>query len=312
MFDKPGVIRKLKAVRARKVLLQIPEGLKTRAQDLADVLEKAGFQTFLSIEPCYGACDLRGREAKSLGCDALLHIGHSDMGIRTSIPVIYEEYRIEFDPTPLLRRSLRDLKPFKRIGLVTTVQYLSSLAMASLFLRKHGKRIVLGSPTRTSHPGQILGCDYSSARSIESKVDCFLFLGTGSFHPLGLSLEVEKQVYFLDFEGSGLTDLAQQKRNLQKIRYANIAKASMASNFGILVSTKPGQSHPKLAQQAKQKLESLGRRAWILVAGELTPEKLLGLNIEAIVNTACPRIREDTKLFKKPIISPEGIDLFPE
>ncbi|MCK4715123.1 MAG: diphthamide synthesis protein, partial [Candidatus Aenigmarchaeota archaeon] len=113
-------------------------------------------------------------------------------------------------------------------------------------------------------------------------------------------------------EGAGLIDLAQEKRNLQKIRYAQIAKASEARNFAILVSTKPGQAHPKLAEQAREKLEALGRRAWILAADQLTPSKLMGLRVEALVNTACPRLREDARLFKKPIISPGDIDLFTE
>lgn len=312
MLEATSVMPKLKSLRARRVFIQVPEGLKTRALDFASGLEKAGIRAFISIEPCFGACDIRDREARLLGCDALLHVGHSDYGLKAALPVIYEEYRIDFDPVPLLKRHIPALKAFKKIGLATTVQYLPGLAKANAFLKSRGKKILLGSPTRARHPGQILGCDYSAAKSIEAGVDCFLFLGTGTFHPLGLAMEVEKPVFFLDFEGTGLIDLAQEKRNLQKLRYAQIAKASEARNFGILVSTKLGQAHPKLAEQAREKLESLGRRAWILVADQLTPSKLMGLQVEALVNTACPRLREDAKLFKKPIISPGDIDLFGE
>ncbi len=312
MLELQKILPKLKRLRAKSVFIQVPEGLKTRALDFASKLEKAGIRTFISIEPCFGACDIRDREARLLGCDALLHVGHSDYGLKACLPVIYEEYRIDFDPVPLLRVCLPDLKPFRRIGLVTTVQYLPGLALASGFLKRHGKKVLLGAPTRARYPGQILGCDYSAAKSIEPSVDCFLFLGTGTFHPLGLSLEVEKPVLFLDLEGTGLIDLAQEKRSLQRIRYAQIAKASEARSFAILVSTKPGQAHPKQAEQAREKLEALGRRAWILVADQLTPSKLMGLKVEALVNTACPRIREDARLFKKPIISPGDIDLFEE
>jgi 2-(3-amino-3-carboxypropyl)histidine synthase len=312
MLELQDILPRLKRLRARRVFVQVPEGLKARVLEFSRALEEAGIRTFISLEPCFGACDIRDREARALGCDALLHVGHSDYGLKTCLPVIYEEYRIDFDPVPLLRKCLTDLKPFRRIGLATTVQYLPGLAKASTFLKSRGKKALLGSPTKARHPGQILGCDYSAAKSIEPGVDCFLFLGTGTFHPLGLAMEVEKPVLFLDFEGTGLTDMAQEKRNLQKLRYAQIAKAGSARNFGILVSTKPGQAHPKQAEQARDKLESLGRRAWILVADQLTPSKLMGLQVEALVNTACPRIREDARLFKKPIISPEDIDLFTE
>jgi 2-(3-amino-3-carboxypropyl)histidine synthase len=312
MLELKAILPKLNRLKARRVFIQVPEGLKTRVLGFSRALEKSGLKTFISLEPCFGACDLRDREARALGCDALLHVGHSDYGLKTALPVIYEEYRIDFDPVPLLRKHLPELKPYRRIGLATTLQYLPGLALASAFLKSQGKKILLGSPTRARHPGQILGCDYSAAKSLEPSVDCFLFLGTGTFHPLGLALEVEKPVLFLDFESTELMDMAQEKANLQKLRYAHIAKASEARSFGILVSTKPGQAHPRQAEQAKEKLESLGRRAWILVFDQLTPDKLLGLQVEALVNTACPRIREDAKQFKKPIISLEDIDLFEE
>lgn len=312
MLELKEILPKLNSLKARRVLIQVPEGLKTSVLEFSRALEKSGIRTFISIDPCFGACDIMDREARALGCDALLHVGHSDYGLKAALPVIYEEYRIDFDPVPLLRRHLPELKPYRRIGLATTVQHIPSLALASSFLRKQGKRPVLGTPSRGGHPGQVLGCDYSAAKSIEPSVDCFLFLGTGTFHPLGLALEADKPVLFLDFESTELMDLVQEKANLQKLRYAHIAKASEARNFGILVSTKPGQAHPKIAEQAREKLESLGRQAWILVFNQLTPDKLLGLQVEALVNTACPRIREDARQFKKPIISPEDIDLFEE
>jgi 2-(3-amino-3-carboxypropyl)histidine synthase len=142
---------------------------------------------------------------------------------------------------------------------------------------------------------------------VEKSVDCFLFIGTGRFHPLGLSLETEKPVLFLDFESGKFEDLTQDRDNLRRVRNAGIAKSASAERFGILVSTKPGQAHSKTAEQARKRLEKLGKKAWILVADRLTPEKLLGLGVQALVNTACPRIREDARSFRKPVISPEDI-----
>lgn len=312
MLETGNVLKKLKKLRARRVFIQVPEGLKTWVLDFAREIEDAGLKAFISVEPCFGACDLRDREARSLGCDVLLHIGHSDYGVKACLPVIYEEYRIDIDPVPFLRDNLAGLSGFERIGLLTTVQYLSGLGKAAEFLKGKSKKIFLGSPKIARYPGQILGCDYSAAVVVEPSVDCFLFIGTGGFHPLGLAMETEKPVLFLDIENGELVDLAQERFRLLKIRYARIAKAGQARNFGIMVSTKPGQSHPRLAEQAKEKLESLGRRAWILVADQITPGQLLGLKIEALVNTACPRIREDAKQFRKPIISVEDIDMLEE
>ena len=299
-----NTLEEMKDKGVRKALVQIPEGLKMKAQDLADSLQKEGIKALISVGPCFGSCDLRDKEAKALGCDAVLHIGHSPMVSDTEVPVIYEEYRQDFDPTSLLEKHLSQL-PYKSIGLITTVQHIDSLERAKVFLEGKGKTIHIGQPSAAMHPGQILGCDHSAALSIEDKVECFLFMGSGLFHPLGLAEKTEKPILFLDKESGELEDLSGERFKHQKIRAANLAKASLSNNFGILVSTKAGQMHIKQAEQAKKALEEKGKKAWILVADQVTPEKLLGLNLDCLVNCACPRITEDTSMFKKPIITPE-------
>ena len=79
-----------------------------------------------------------------------------------------------------------------KISLVTTAQFLSSLDHAKKFLQNHGKKIFIGSSKR-GKPGQVLGCDFSAAKALEGVVDCFIFMGSGTFHPLGLSMEVDKE-----------------------------------------------------------------------------------------------------------------------
>lgn len=297
-------MKKLKELKAKRILVQLPEGLKLRIQDITKELEENGFEVFLSIESTFGACDLRDREAKALGCDSILHVGHSSLGLKAEVPVIYEEYRQDFDPVPLLEKALVQL-PYKSVGLVTTVQHISSLVKAKGFLEKNGKNVHIGQPESARYPGQILGCDHSAALSIEKNVDCFLYIGSGLFHPLGLAEKTEKPVIFLDIESGELKDLSEERPRRQKIRAANLAKASMSVSFGILVSTKSGQMNMRNAEKAKKALEEKGKRAWLLAADLITPEKLLGLELDCLVNCACPRITEDVSLFRKPIITAE-------
>ena len=87
--DTKRILNELKRRRTRKLFLQIPEGLKTIVQDFASILEENDIRVFISADPCYGACDLKDYEAKQLGCDLLLHVGHSDFGLKTRLPVIY-------------------------------------------------------------------------------------------------------------------------------------------------------------------------------------------------------------------------------
>lgn len=304
-------MKKIRKHKARRILIQIPEGLKTRVLGIAKDLEKKGLEVFISVDPCYGACDLMSHEAKLLGCDLILHVGHTDYGVKSRIPVIYEEFGMEFDPTQLLKNSLKDLKSYDKISLVTTAQFLLSLDHAKKFLQKRGKSVFIGSSTKGKR-GQVLGCDFSAAKSLEGIVDCFIFMGSGTFHPLGLAMEVDKPVFFLDFEGSQLLNLKREKRRMENMRILRIEKAKSCRNFGIIISTKPGQMRVKTAERVKARLTRLGKNSWILVADEITPEKILGMQIDCLVNTLCPRLREDSGLFKKPILNPEDVEKLSE
>jgi len=308
MLDLNAALKKLRELKAGKILLQAPEGLKQRVQEFAESLEKSGIEVLISCDPCYGACDIRDQEAKLLGCDALLHVGHTQFSpLKPAVPVIYDEYRVEADPNPLLKKNLEKLKPYRTISILTTLQYLSALPKAKKFLDSAGKEILLGSPSKAKHQGQILGCDYSAALPFEGMADCFLVIGTGLFHSLGLSMRTEKPVLLLDLERGELKDLKSEKLRLQKIRAAHVAKAHDSDNFGILLSTKPGQLKRKTAERVKKQLESKGKKAWILVMDEISPSKILGLKLDCLVNCACPRLREDSSLFKKPIIEPDDV-----
>jgi 2-(3-amino-3-carboxypropyl)histidine synthase len=306
MFSEKDAARIAAGIRKRhahKVLLQVPEGLKMQVQAFALELEKRGVSVIISNDPCYGACDVRDYEAKQLGCDLLLHVGHSDFGLKTKVPVMYEEYRMDFDPVPLLRNNLPELRKYEKVCLATTVQFLDSLAKARKFLEKRGKKIYV------SGSGQLLGCDTLGAEALDGVVDCFLFLGSGTFHPLGLAVKVEKPVLMLNFETGDLINLETEQAVYKRIRAAHIEKARDCTSFGIIVSTKPGQLKVKTAERVKKLLESAGKKAWILAMNEISPEKLLGLKLDCLVDCACPRITEDFKSYRKPVLLPEDVEL---
>jgi len=88
-----------------------------------------------------------------------------------------------------------------------------------------------------------------------------------------------------------------------------VEKARQANNFGIIVSTKPGQSNPTIAINIQHQLEENGKKATILYADEVVPGKLLDFTaIEAFVDTACPRLAlDDPERFSKPIVTRDEI-----
>lgn len=282
-------------------LLQIPDGLKRKVLKIADELG----DVLIDCESCYGACDIAINEAKVLGCDEIIHLGHSKL-VESDIPVEYMEIRENFDIKPLLKKL--DIKE-KKIGLVANIQFIDSLKNVKEFLENKGKTVKIGKGK--FNPGQILGCDISSAKEIEKDVDAFLYIGSGHFHPLGLALQTEKPVYSLNLEKNELENLKQLKEKFLRQRYATIAQVKDAKTFGIIVSVKPGQLRLEIAKKIKKKLEGKGKKAYILVFNEIKPEKLEGLELDCYINTACPRIAiENRTEFKKPILNVDEIENF--
>ena len=63
----------------------------------------------------------------------------------------------------------------------------------------------------------------------------------------------------------------------------------------------------KTAQKIKKSLENRGKRAYILIMDQITPEKIMGMKLDALINTACPRLSDDYKMFGKIILNPEDV-----
>jgi len=293
-----------------RILLQVPEGLKTKATELAARLEKEGNEVMISGEPCYGACDIKVDEAKRLGCQKIVHYGHTRF-VETDFPVKYAEHRenVNVDVASILEKNRTALEGFRKIGLVSSLQFLDAMKPAKEFLDKNGHKALIGEvkSTKKLYPGQILGCDVSAAKRIEKDVDAFLFLGCGKFHPLGLSLKGDKPIFSLDFEKGTIAKVDDSL--FRKQRTVAVALAKDARTFGILVSTKLGQSNIDLANAVKRKLSANGKNAFILALDEIRPEKLMGIKADAWVCTACPRIAiENRGEFKGPILNPDELD----
>lgn len=286
-----------------RVFVQMPEGLLNKAPKLSDFLAEEDIESVISLEPCYGACDVRENDAKKLKCDLIIHLGHSDFGLETDIPVLYYPWEIDADPKPILKENMDKLSNYKTIGLITSVNYVKSLMDTKKFLRENGKRIKTYQGAKAEYEGQILGCDLGSALRIEDKVDCFLYVGSGDFHSVGVAMKSSKPVFRIDMEEGNLKEMDVDKFERQKM--VAIGQARDCNKFGILVSTKKGQLKTDLADRIKERLEQFNKKGYILSFDRITPEKLMGIEVDCYINTACPRIAIENRTgFKKPIINP--------
>ena len=291
--------------KAKIVLLQLPEGLKAEGPRLASIIEDVGALAIVSADPCYGACDLALPDAESLGADLLIHYGHSPQIKQEGVPTIYMEAKAKISVKEAVKKAIPLLEPWSNIGLVTTVQHVHKLKEAKNLLLKARKTVAIGDAGLVKYPGQVIGCDFSNAKSVSKEAEAFLFVGGGRFHAIGVALATAKPTIIADPYEKRVYPIHDEAKRILKQRWASISEAKGAENFGVLIGLKSGQKRIKEAMKIKEKLQKNGRKATLLALREVTSNALMQFpNIDAFVNTACPRVSLDyTPSFLKPILS---------
>lgn len=302
------VIMRINKMGAKIVGIQFPDGLKTHATNVAREIENAtGAEVVISADSCFGACDTPDFKFMDF-VDLLIHFGHTSLPLKYSAPVMFVEAYSQIDVKDSLNQALELLKDYTDIGLATTTQHLHLLGEISDFLKDNGKNVVM-SKGQSTRLGQVLGCNFSSIKSLDA--EAYLFVGSGNFHPLGIKLFTNAPVIIADpymGEARLIDDFADK---ILRVRFARITKACDAKKWGILVSSKEGQYRMKLARSIKESLLENNRDAFIIMMENISPDNLLAyMDIDAFVVTACPRIAiDDSQMYKKPLITPQELEI---
>lgn len=195
----------------------------------------------------------------------------------------------------------------KTIGLATTVQFLDYVDEIKNYLESKGKVIFIDK-MKQKYEGQLLGCDQGGAEKIKENVDAFLYIGTGIFHPLGIAINIDKEVFCYDPIHAIMSkiDTEQVKRYNAK-RKAAYMKFLEADEIGILVSLKPGQNNFRKAIELKKQLKE--KNCYIFAFDTLEFSQIENFPfIQCWVNTACSRILDDYEKFPKPLIDLRDIE----
>jgi 2-(3-amino-3-carboxypropyl)histidine synthase len=285
---------------ARTVGLQFPEGLKRRGPAVADDLRERlpeEVTVLISGQPCYGACDLDTFLMKRT--DVFVHFGHSPM--KESEKILYVPLFSNVEVEPIMEEALSELAPPDEqpdVGLVTTAQHMNKFDEMRAFLEArdydvHTRR----GDERLTHEGQVLGCNYASA---DVDADQVLYVGGGKFHPLGLAMEhPEKRVVIADPVNMNVSIADTEK--FMKQRYGAVHRAMDADTWGVIFCTKIGQGRWDVAERIVEENDD----AYLITMDEVTPDRLINFDVDAFVNTGCPRITtDDGPRFKKPMLTP--------
>lgn len=161
----------------------------------------------------------------------------------------------------------------------------------SIQFKKQAEKIksVFGS-RRITKFSQILGCSNATIPPLTKSI---LVISSGKFHALSIAKNTNLPVFVL--ENNQLLkilpeEIAQIKRN-QKISYTNFLNAD---KIGILISTKLGQENLEKSLKIKSLLK---KPSYLYIADEIKTSEFENFpQIKSWVNTACPRLENDSSL----------------
>ncbi len=283
-FDIERAKSKLEEIEAERIMIQLPDGLKTKA----DLFLKAFDQeTVLWGGSCYGACDLPEDIGEN---DALVHIGHEEIpNLNVDYPVIYlpgKSKRFEEMPEELLKNL------DGKVALYAPIQHVHQLDRVKERLSERGHETVIEEgDERIKNPGQVLGCNYSV--KVED-ADTHLYVGTGRFHPLGLSFSLKEDVFIYN-PSSGQVDIVDEneREDFLRKRFGAIVKAEESSKIGIVVSMKKGQRRTKTAKLIQEIGDKKDKEMILIELDEIKKNSIDDLGLDCVVITACPRIALD-------------------
>ncbi|MDA4128443.1 MAG: diphthamide biosynthesis enzyme Dph2 [Thaumarchaeota archaeon] len=304
-INEEKVFSLIEEKKPRGIVLNAPGGLLKQTRGLMDkIKERYGIPSVLVGDSCFGICDTVDNEVEKLGADMALHIGHNavvqTVGDYTYLIDAVDD--VKFDG--VLNTAIPLMKEFHKIGLVTFSQHLNELESAKATLEDAGFEVKIGRKNNLLLGSQIFGCDFSTIHPLRNEVDAFCFLGQSEFHVVGLALATGKPTYMLDPYLQEVTNMEEAAEERRKRAILAVYKALDARTIGVITGLKEGQRMIGRSRWITKRLEMHGRKVLQLAMREITPERLAPYrDVDAFIQTACPRISIDGFTFDRPVLS---------
>ena len=220
---------------------------------------------------------------------------------------------VELVPKTMVHLQQQNIKT---VGLYASVQFIHNLEKIKTQLRELHINIITSKADRTHVTGQLLGCDSDlSALNLTTeqheKIDAYLYVGDGRFHPLAL-IYAQKDLESVNVKEIICNDpFGQQmylmeppflKSILRKYR-ASLIKFLSVKNIGVLITVKPGQEQLLAALKIEKKYPS--KKFYFFVDDNISFNQLENFPfIETWINTACPRVGfDDQEKFERGVIN---------
>jgi 2-(3-amino-3-carboxypropyl)histidine synthase len=304
-IDEERVFQIIESKKPKVILVNAPGGLLRQTKELMErIRERYGVVSVLSGDSCFGVCDTVDDDVPRIEADLALHIGHNaavtEVGGFTYLVDAVDD--VSFDE--VVETAAKVLSQYRRIGLATFSQHLHQLEPVKRKLEGKGFKVLVGKGNALMLEGQVFGCDFSTSYPIRDDVDAFALLGESEFHAVGLALGTGKPTFLLDPYMNEVIDMREAAEERQKRAVLAVYKALDARVFGVITGLKEGQKMLGRSRWISTRLEANGRKVIQLAMRDVTPERLAPhREIEAFIQTACPRISIDGFTFDRPVLS---------
>nr|NVI70961.1 putative diphthamide biosynthesis protein 1 [Cucujiformia] len=241
----------------------------------------------------YGACCVDDFTAKSLQVDLLIHYGHSclvPIDQTEGIKVLYIFVDIKIDPLHFLETIKFNFPITKKLALISTIQFLTTLQAVANKLREEGYNVSLPQSKPLSG-GEILGC---TAPVIPCS-DAVIYLGDGRFHLEAVMIANPKlESYRYDPYKKEFTKEYYEHEQMNMIRKKSVDDSFNAKKFGIIIGTLGRQGNLNVVEYISKRIKEKQKEAVLILLSEIFPKKLdLFPQLDAFVQIACPRLSID-------------------
>ncbi|VEU21807.1 DEKNAAC102473 [Brettanomyces naardenensis] len=296
---------------AKRVSLQMPEGLLIYSLIIADILEQfCHCEILIMGDVSYGACCIDDYTARSLDCDFIVHYGHSclvpiDV---TTIKVLYIFVTIQIDEKHLINTIRKNFNQGSRLAVFGTIQFNPAIhSLKSSLEDPDSDKLIYVIPPQIMplSKGEVLGC--TSPYLNPNQYDAMVYIGDGRFHLESAMIHNPHIPAFrYDPYSRKFTRERYDQREMVSVRREAVEIAKRGKTIGLVLGALGRQGNPITLGNLEKELEKHGKKVVKIILSEIFPQKLsMFEGIDAFVQVACPRLSIDWGYaFRKPLLTP--------
>ncbi|XP_015108420.1 2-(3-amino-3-carboxypropyl)histidine synthase subunit 1 [Diachasma alloeum] len=305
-FEIHKTIWRIRETKARRVALQMPEGLLLYATTIADIIEDfTEAETVIMGDVTYGACCVDDYSARALNIDLLIHYGHScliPIDQTAGIKVLYIFVDIKIDTAHCIDCLQATLPVITKIALVSTIQFAGTLQAIAREMRNAGYETTVPQSKPLS-PGEILGCTAPQIRC----ADALIYIGDGRFHlEAAMIANPRLRAFRYDPYDKKLTEEFYDHEQMRIVRQNAIERAKNSETIGLVLGTLGRQGNPAVLKVLERRINALGKKNVNILLSEIFPDKIAMFDhVDSFIQIACPRLSIDWgTAFQKPFLTP--------